>query len=302
MKTLRFISLPDEAAPLNEYLEKSIYSKYLDKFREGEVRSMTAFKRLCEEYGAKFEIIGIDEFLKTKEKTGKSLLLDGDIESILYSEYWSPLLNVDGSSISKMISDKYVIYKMVKSVKEVLQPKTVYIQNYSELAGALEQIRTGTVVLKPRRDSFSSHNVLIIKRDRIEKISEGERLNFVDYLVQEYLEETLWPPQEWRFHFVGRELCRCMKIQDKNNWEKSLMITDLKVHDIPKELLDQAIAISRLLVNPKNSDNFTLDFLETKNGFIFLEANCGALGSFYISKESDFELLRPIVKRILGIN
>ncbi|MCL5239368.1 MAG: hypothetical protein M1286_02765 [Candidatus Marsarchaeota archaeon] len=93
-----------------------------------------------------------------------------------------------------------------------------------------------------------------------------------------------------------------MKIRDKNNWEKALNIQDISQQEVPANLINQATEIATRLADRKSKDNFTLDFLETKEGFMFLEANCGALGSFYISKEEDAELLRPIIKQLLKVH
>lgn len=301
MNTVRFIALPHQASRLNEYLETGRCSRSLKDFKEGEIPSVVTFKKFCKEYGISFQVIGIDEFINLKPDDGVSLLLDVDIEPIVYSKYWSPPLKVDGQKISKLISDKYTIYRIVQNIPGVLQPKTAYIKNHLDIPKALSHITTPKIVLKPRSNSYSSHNVLILNRERIEHTSNYEMLNFTEYLLQEYLEETLWPPQEWRFHFIGRDICRCMKICDKNNWKRSLHIQDLPVQDVPQDLVNQAIEIAKRLANSKSKDNFTLDFLETKTGFLFLEANCGALGSFYIQKEEDEELLRPIIRKLLKV-
>lgn len=293
MDTLRFIATPSQAKKLNDHLSGSESQGFSIRGLEVEAVSLSVIRAICEEARIQFELVGADDFLKKQPADGISLLLDADVEPIVYSEFWAPPLKVDGSEINRLIGDKHRIYKMISTVQSVKQPKTLPLHNHRDLEDALAQLPTEKVVIKPR-NSHSSKNVLILDKARLTNTRPDERLNFADCIVQEYLPESLWPPREWRLHFVGRQLCRAIRITDKNNWTGAFGVDNQKTQDVPKDLAAQAQKVAEILANPKSKENFTLDFLETKMGPLFLEANCGALGSFYIDNPKFREYLEPI--------
>lgn len=293
METLRFISTPSQAKRLNDHLDGGSKIKSI-RGLEVEAISLQVIEEICRTVGVDFALIGIDQFLQHIPSDGVSLLLDADVEPIVYSDFWGRQLQVDGAEINKIVSDKFRVYRMIREVPGVSQPKTIPVHNHHDVESALTEIQTDKVVLKPRISGHSSRNVLIVDRTRIEQPRDDERLNFHNCIMQEYPPESLWPPKEWRLHFVGRKLCRCLKITDKNNWKGYFKIEDIPLLEIPIGIGDQALKIAARLVNNRNKDNFTLDFLETKNGPIFLEANCGALGSFYIDDPEKKDFLQEI--------
>lgn len=293
METLRFISTPSQAKRLNDHLERGSKTRSV-RGLEVEAISLQVIEEICRTAGVDFALIGIDQFLQQPRSDGISLLLDADIEPIVYSDFWDPPLYIDGVETNRIVSDKYRLYRMIQEVPEVRQPKTIPVHNHHDVESALNEIPTDKIVLKPRRNSHSSRNVLVMARSRIGQLRDDECLNFYDCIMQEYPPESLWPPKEWRLHFVGRKLCRCLKITDKNNWRKVFNIEDMPLSEIPPEIRNQALKIAAILVNNRNKDNFTLDFLETTSGFVFLEANCGALGSFYIDDREKKVFLQEI--------
>lgn len=293
METLRFISTPSQEKRLNDHLDGGSGMKS-KRGLEVEATSLQAIAEICHEANVHFVLMGIDRFLQRPSFDGISLLLDAEVEPIVYSPFWDPPLGVDGVEINRIASDKYRLYRMIREIPDVRQPQTTFIHNHRDIQSALQEIQTDKIVIKPRKNSHSSRNVLVMNRSRIERQLDDECLNFSDCIMQEYLPESLWPPKEWRLHFVGRKLCRCLRITDKNNWRKSFKIEDVPLPEIPLELRGQAQKIAAVLVNPRNKDNFTLDFLETEKGVIFLETNCGALGSFYIDSPEKKIFLREI--------
>lgn len=300
MDTLRFISTPSQVKKMNDHLAAEGSKGLSVRGLEVEATSLMVIRAICEDCRIQFELVGIDEFLRDQPKDGISLLLDADVEPMVYSGFWNPPLKVDGNEVSRIIGDKHRIYKMISTIKDVRQPKTLPLHNHRDVKSALAEILTEKVVIKPR-NSHSSKNVLILDKSRLVDTRPDERLNFADSIVQEYLPESLWPPREWRLHFVGRQLCRAIKITDKNNWTGAFKVENHAPQDVPRDLAEQAQKVATVLVNQRNRDNFTLDFLETEQGHLFLEANCGALGSFYVDDPEHRKYLEPIFANLFRL-
>lgn len=300
MDTLRFVSTPPQAKKLNDHLAGKKSQGLSIRGLEVEATSLVVVRAICEDCRVQFELVGADEFFRDKPENGISLLLDANVEPMVYSEFWNPPLKVDGNDVSRIIGDKYRIYRMISTVEGVKQPITLPLHNHRDIESALTSMSTEKVVIKPR-NSHSSKNVLILDKSRLANTRPDERLNFSDSIVQEYLPESLWPPIEWRLHFVGRQLCRAIRITDKNNWTGSFNVDNHSTRDVPKELVEQARKVAMVLVNQRNKDNFTLDFLETEEGYLFLEANCGALGSFYVDNPEHRKYLEPIFAQLFRL-
>lgn len=262
--------------------------------------SLQVIREICEEFHVNFSVLGIADFLKIEQR-GVTLLLDADIEPILYGDIFGKRIAVDGSEVSKCIDDKMSVYRLLLQSSKIKQPQTEPIHNHKDLSEALSRIPSQLVVIKPRSGGHSSRNVLIIDRQRFTDLRNEEMCNFHNCIVQEYIPS--WPPKEWRLHFVGQTLCRCLQIIDKNNWMNNFKINDIAINDLPSDLLDTAKNAACLISSKRCSDNFTIDFLESTTGeFHLLEANCGALGSFYIDDFSKKPKIEPIFARIFWRN
>lgn len=298
MSEVRFITNVDQVERLNDHLvpdgthTRSVHGLEVEKI------SLQVIQQICQESGVSFALIGIDQFLREQPRDGISLLLDADVEPVVYGDLMRPPIPVDGAEVVNLIQDKFAVYRTMLQARGILQPQTEIIHNHHDVEGALSKIKSKRVVIKPRNGGHSSRNVLMLNRTRLENHQEGEIFNFHDCVLQEYVADALWPPVEWRLHFVGRTLCRCLQTTDKNNWTSKFATTDVDLDHIPDGLRIAAMEASRHLAGEKNRDNFTLDFLQTQNGFVFLEANCGALGSFYVDSSAKKPFLLPMFQRM----
>lgn len=298
MNEVRFITNVDQVERLNDHLVQEGTRTRSVHGLEVEKTSLQVIQQICQESAVSFSLIGIDKFLREQPTNGISLLLDADVEPVVYGNFVCPPIPVDGTEIVTLIQDKFAVYRTMMQARGILQPRTEIIHNHHDVEGVLSKIKSERVVIKPRNGGHSSRNVLMLNRSRLEDRQEGEIFNFHDCILQEYAEDALWPPIEWRLHFVGRALCRCLRTTDKNNWSHEFRTSDVDLDNIPAELEGAAVEASRHLAGERNRDNFTLDFLQTKNGFVFLEANCGALGSFYVDSPEKKPFLIPMFQRM----
>lgn len=298
MDAVRFITNVNQVERLNDHLTPQGTHTRSVHGLEVEKTSLQVIQKICHESGVSFALIGIDRFLRDQPKEGVSLLLDADVEPVVYGDFVHPPIPVDGAEVVKLIQDKFAVYRTMMQARGILQPQTEIIRNHREIGSALSKIKSEKVVIKPRNGGHSSRNVLMLNRTRLENHQEGEIFNFHDCILQEYVADALWPPVEWRLHFVGRTLCRCLQTTDKNNWACHFATVDVDLDHIPDSLQAAAMEASHHLTGEKNRDNFTLDFLQTQNGFVFLEANCGALGSFYVDDPQKKPYLLPMFQRM----
>jgi len=298
MSEVRFITNVDQVERLNDHLvpegthTRSVHGLEVEK------TSLQVIQQICQESGVSLALIGIDQFLREQPRDGISLLLDADVEPIVYGDLVRPPVPVDGAEVVNLIQDKFAVYRTMLQARGILQPQTEIIHNHHDVEGALSKITSERVVIKPRNGGHSSRNVLMLNRTRLENHQKGEIFNFHDCILQEYVADALWPPAEWRLHFVGRTLCRCLRTTDKNNWSHSFCTGDVELDQIPDDLKAAAVEASRHLTGERNRDNFTLDFLQTQKSFVFLEANCGALGSFYVDNTKKKPYLLPMFHRM----
>lgn len=231
---------------------------------------------------------------------GPHLLVSSELETVVYAQQIQFPCVLDGSTIVSVVGDKYATYSRIKQTS-LLQPETVVVRSQSDLIAALQTVKTKKVVLKPRYYSYESQNIYLIHRERLQQIASDERLNFKNYILQSYNDQTIWPPVEWRFHYVGQTLCRCLRTVDKNNWLKQFGQLDIALSDIPESYVVAANTAARALVSASTHDNMTIDFLEMNTGsqLLFLEANCGVLNSFMLMTEVDVPALTRIYQELL---
>ncbi len=271
-----------------------IYNEFLMEFE-----TLKGLEKWVRKKGIEVRMLTIQEFL-TSNEGNINLLFEGSVERFLYDDNWDPPLQVDGKALLTIVGDKYETYKKIMNGK-IPTPNTFAIRGQKDLLQALEQIQTEKIVLKPRFWSYASANVLILKKHRLLDFSIEERFNVKDFVLQEYLPSTLFPSVEWRFHFVGNTLCRVIKTKDKNNWSKSFHVQNIDLEQVENRYINLAKSIAAL-INPKNyPDNFTLDFLETETGLIFLEANVGTLNSMFVHDEKDFTFIEPIFEELVNL-
>lgn len=300
MRKVNFIAPENQKKTIDDYLMGKIDDTQLKDLKR-EAITAKLFKSFIEERGGKFEIKEINNFLNNPDTEAINLILEGELEDTLYSAYHGTKEYVDGGSVHAIINDKYKTYKQIKELKlnQVTFPKTIAIRSHNELVVAIGHINSDKVVLKPRNDSYSSHNVIIIKKSRLAKLENEERINLYNFLVQEYDKNLFWPPIEIRIHFVGRKPVRVIEIKDKNSWNKKFKIKNIPINKTQKNLMLAAREIVKTLVPIDCKDNLCLDFLKKRKGWIFLEANCGALETFYIGEISEYKYLRPILEEII---
>lgn len=266
---------------------------------EMEKLSLRLIEEICVDHNISFQLLPIKTLLTDRTLQGSAILFDDRVDTLVYSQYLDTSLHIDARSIEPILSDKYRIYKIVSKFKQIHQPNTGAIRNHRDIDTTLAKINSKMVVLKPRFSSYESRNVLLINRARLQQPDALERFNFTDYIMQEYLPETIWPPHEWRLHYVGQTLCRCIKVIDKNNWGHSFALKNIALTDVPENIKLQGTLLAQALVDKNNYDNFTLDFLETANGEpIFLEANYGMLNSFLVETSTEKQFLEPIFTAI----
>ncbi|MFA5854686.1 MAG: hypothetical protein WC846_00120 [Candidatus Gracilibacteria bacterium] len=296
MGIIRFVFSKKGLGMVNQYLkDKESVSKKDFQPHFFEASSIPFYEAIFRKYGREFKLISDEEFLKDPDPKSINIPFDVSAEAFLYNEVWDPPLPLDGRPLIDVLGDKYVVYKIVRGIQGIRQPLTLALKGHADLKRGVEEIRTSKIVLKPRFFGYEARNVLLVNRARLENISQDERLNFSEYIMQEYLEDIIWPPEEWRFHFIGRKLCRVMKITDKNNWSGVFKQENVLFENVPAEFMMQAEKVVKNLIKDLNNrDNFTIDFLRTKDGLVFLEANIGTLGSIYVQTEEDATFVEPI--------
>lgn len=251
-------------------------------------------------HGVTVTLCTLEEIMQLSEQTGPTLLLSGKLEPLIYSGQITLPTYVDGTSVAALLTDKYATYSAVKQCSTVVQPETFAIRSQSDLLKTLEQVTPAKVVLKPRQFSCESQNIYIVHSQRLQQLQADERLNFSNYILQVYNQHTIWPPIEWRFHYIGHQLCRCLRITDKNNWSGQFGHQDIPLTDLPVTFSMAAQTVIERLLPSQSVDNVTIDFLELDQPgqLLFLEANCGVLNSFMVMVESDKPAVQTIYEEL----
>jgi len=238
MYTLLAVATLEKIKQLKKIIDAGVTDKPHNRMLYTEGISWREIENICTQSKVKFKFQDINNFLQETSPDDKTIILVGDtaVEPMLYNNIWEGKFSVDGKDLNKILNDKYHLYKKLGNLS-IRQPKTAVVSSYRDLESALSFITSEKIVMKPRFLTFESKNVLIMNRSRIENAKPGEYFNFSDCIMQEYISDSIWPPQEWRFHFVGWDICRCIKITDKNNWNHALKIEDLSTQDVPEQLI-----------------------------------------------------------------
>lgn len=298
---LRFISSEDQYQIVQAYLHNSneVSNANKQKYRL-DILTLEPLQHLAQTVGFHIAFCSVAQFLADPYGADINLSFDQKIESFLLSPFWDKPLPWDGQVSRTIFGDKYMVYKLIAvHCPDIFQPRTMPVDSHGDCMKALASLTSDFVVFKPRQFGFESKNVILIERQKALACVDKERLNFYNYIVQEYCDKVLWPPQEWRCHFVGRQLCRVMRISDKNNWGKQFSLTYTRIDEAPQQVLQCAQEIADRLVPKECMDNISIDFLMTTDGLMFLEVNMGCIGSMYPTSIEECAFIEPIYREMI---
>lgn len=300
MGTLRLLLSTNDRS---RYFSQSALKKDLTSvWGQAMLNTVKFVNELGAAYGITVTLCTLEEMVQLPKQTGPTLLLSGKLEPLIYSGQITLPTYIDGMNAAILLTDKYATYSAVKQCSTIVQPETFAIRSQSDLLKTLEQVAPAKVVLKPRQFSCESQNIYIVHSQRLQQLQADERLNFSNYILQVYNQHTIWPPIEWRFHYVGHTLCRCLRITDKNNWSGQFIHQDIPLADLPAAFRVVAQTVIQKLLPSQSADNVTIDFLELDQPgqLLFLEANCGVLNSFMVMAEADKPALVAIYQELFG--
>lgn len=174
--------------------------------------------------------------------------------------------SINSSYTIKACRDKLITHQIVGSLG-IPQIKTLKASDYSfiEAKNAL-----GLPFILKYRSGCQGIGIYIINNlDEYNNITKD--LNLEDYLLQEYIKESYG--KDLRIYICGNEAIGAVKRENDNDFKSNLAQGGLSYH---YELTEELIKNSLLICKELKGDIISVDYVFSKNGLLFCEANTNA--------------------------